>query len=107
MKRIFYEGASKALRRMAELLNRKPELGETHEDAYYGDNGKIAYDHSQITSGNPHHVTAEDLGLGDVLSRLDAIMYAIGMIQKWVTHGGNQMVDHDGNMLVYHGIFQD
>lgn len=41
-------------------------LGETSASAYRGDRGKAAYDHSQITSGNPHGVTAEMLGLADV-----------------------------------------
>lgn len=38
-------------------------LGTTHETAYYGDLGKTAYDHSRVISGNPHHVTKEDLGI--------------------------------------------
>lgn len=42
------------------------ELGETATTAYYGDKGKIAYDHSQLTSGNPHHVTKADVGLDNV-----------------------------------------
>ena len=104
MKRIFYEGASKALRRMAEFINRKPELGETHEDAYYGDHGKDAYDHSQLTSGTPHHVTADDIGLGSVLARLEAIMYVLGMMQNWITHRGEQITDHSGNNIVFHGV---
>lgn len=37
-------------------------LGETSSTAYRGDRGKVAYDHSQITSGNPHATTAEDVG---------------------------------------------
>ena len=37
-------------------------LGETASTAYYGDKGKTAYDHSQITSGNPHNVTYTDVG---------------------------------------------
>ena len=41
-------------------------LGETDETAYRGDRGKTAYDHSQVTSGNPHHVTAAEVGLGRV-----------------------------------------
>lgn len=41
-------------------------LGETSSTAYRGDRGKTAYDHSQLTSGNPHNVTAADVGLGDV-----------------------------------------
>ena len=41
-------------------------LGETSSTAYYGDKGKTAYNHSQVTSGNPHNVTASDVGLGSV-----------------------------------------
>ena len=41
-------------------------LGETSSTAYRGDRGKLAYDHSQKTSGNPHKVTASDVGLGNV-----------------------------------------
>ena len=41
-------------------------LGETDSTAYRGDRGKTAYDHSQLTSGNPHNVTKGDVGLGDV-----------------------------------------
>ena len=37
-------------------------LGETSSTAYRGDRGKTAYDHSQVTSGNPHHVTAAEAG---------------------------------------------
>ena len=37
-------------------------LGETSSTAYRGDRGKTAYDHSQVVSGNPHKVTASDVG---------------------------------------------
>ena len=37
-------------------------LGETEGTAYRGDRGKAAYDHSQVTSGNPHGTTAADVG---------------------------------------------
>jgi hypothetical protein len=39
-------------------------LGETSATAYRGDRGKTAYDHSQLTSGNPHSVTKANVGLG-------------------------------------------
>jgi len=39
-------------------------LGETSNSAHRGDHGKTAYDHSQITNGNPHNVTRSDVGLG-------------------------------------------
>lgn len=41
-------------------------LGETSASAYRGDRGKTAYDHSQLTSGNPHNVTKTDIGLSNV-----------------------------------------
>lgn len=37
-------------------------LGETSSTAYRGDRGKTAYDHSQITAGNPHGTTAAQVG---------------------------------------------
>ena len=47
-------------------------LGETSSTAYRGDRGKIAYDHSQLTSGNPHNVTKSDIGLGNVDNTSDS-----------------------------------
>ena len=41
-------------------------LGETSATAYRGDRGKIAYDHSQIITGNPHNTTKSDIGLSNV-----------------------------------------
>ena len=36
-------------------------LGETSSTAYRGDRGKIAYEHSQKTTGNPHNTKVEEL----------------------------------------------
>ena len=36
-------------------------LGETSSTAYRGDYGKVAYDHSQKTTGNPHNTKVEEL----------------------------------------------
>ena len=47
-------------------------LGETPSSAYRGDRGKIAYNHSQVTSGNPHKVTKSDVGLGNVENKSSA-----------------------------------
>jgi hypothetical protein len=47
-------------------------LGETSSTAYRGDRGKTAYDHSQLTSGNPHNVTKSNVGLGNVDNTSDA-----------------------------------
>lgn len=38
-------------------------LGETVNTAFSGDKGKVAYDHSQVTMGNPHNVKLSDLGI--------------------------------------------
>ena len=46
-------------------------LGTGHNTAFYGDWGKIAYDHAMITDGNPHGTTAQDLGLADVATSGD------------------------------------
>lgn len=37
-------------------------LGTTSSTAFRGDQGNIAYQHSQITSGNPHGTTVDDIG---------------------------------------------
>lgn len=66
-----------ALDLKADLVNGKipdeqlPELstlklGTTATTAYYGDKGQTAYEHSQLKTGNPHEVTKEDVGLGEV-----------------------------------------
>jgi len=41
-------------------------LGTTSSTAFRGDQGKKAYDHSQLVSGNPHNVTKTDVGLDNV-----------------------------------------
>ena len=47
-------------------ISKSIALGETSSTAYRGDRGKAAYDHSLLTSGNPHAVTKSDVGLGNV-----------------------------------------
>ena len=48
------------------IMSAELALGETSATAYRGDRGKIAYDHSLLTTGNPHNVTKADVGLGSV-----------------------------------------
>jgi len=43
-------------------ISKSLALGETSSTAYRGDYGKVAYDHSQLTTGNPHGTTTTDLG---------------------------------------------
>ena len=43
------------------IISESLALGETSSTAYRGDRGKVAYDHSQIKSGNPHGTTFASL----------------------------------------------
>ena len=63
-----YGGSSSGYVEISESL----ALGETSSTAYRGDRGKTAYDHSQVTSGNPHNVTKSDVNLGNVDNTADA-----------------------------------
>lgn len=62
-------------------------LGETSSTAYRGDRGKEAYDHSQVTSGNPHNVTATEVGLGSVVNTGDSDTPVSGGTTKFTTGG--------------------
>lgn len=82
-------------------------LGETASTAYRGDRGKTAYDHSQLTSGNPHNVTKSDVGLGNVTndkqikainsSTSGAIVTFSGTSGDAVADSGKTIID-SGNM---------
>ena len=52
-------------------------LGETSSTAFRGDWGKIAYDHSQLTSGNPHNVSLTDLGVTATAEEINGFKDAI------------------------------
>lgn len=54
------------------LISETITLGETSSTAYRGDRGKIAYEHSLITSGNPHNVTKSNIGLENVENKSSA-----------------------------------
>lgn len=54
------------------LISETITLGETSSTAYRGDRGKIAYEHSLVTSGNPHNVTKSDIGLENVENKSSA-----------------------------------
>lgn len=102
--KITYEKNSKVIKRLCERVNNLAPLGEEHDNAYYGDKGKEAYDHSQLREGNPHNVTAADLGLENVLSQIRAIMIAIGMLKFWNTHNNEPITDHEGTYISFHGV---
>lgn len=54
------------------VISETVALGTTHSSAGYGDESRAAYNHSTKTSGNPHHVTKADVGLGSVDNTSDA-----------------------------------
>ena len=62
-------------------------LGETSSTAYRGDRGKAAYEHSLVTSGNPHNVTKGDVGLGSVVNTGDSATPVSGGTTKFTTGG--------------------
>ena len=47
-------------------ISKSLALGTTGNTAFPGDMGQTAYEHSQVKSGNPHHVTKSDVDLGNV-----------------------------------------
>ena len=101
---INYKGSSKVIKRIVDRLNHLVDtmLGTTHDTAFYGDLGQIAYEHSQ-TTGNPHGLTLDDLDIGDIKKQIAAIDEAIGVsVDNWQDHDGVQFVDHDGDELVFH-----
>lgn len=81
-------------------------LGETSATAYPGDKGKIAYDHSQLTSGNPHNVTADEVGAAPAAhTSVVASAGAIGHIKP----GAGFEVTEDGTLnlvTIDGGIFE-
>ena len=101
---IDYKGDIKTLKRLCQRVQELPELVTEHDQAYYGDLGQQAYEHSLIEEGNPHQVTADDLGLGNVLNQIRAIMVAIGMLKVWATHNDEPIADHEGVYLSFHGV---
>ena len=54
------------------VISETVALGTTHSSAGYGDESRAAYNHSTQTSGNPHHVTKTDVGLGNVDNTADS-----------------------------------
>ena len=79
-------------------------LGETSSTAYRGDRGKIAYDHSQLTSGNPHNVTKSDVGLGNVDNTADADKNVLSAT-KLTTAATVDGVSFDGSSgIIHYGV---
>ena len=76
-------------------------LGETSSTAYRGDRGKAAYDHSQLTSGNPHNVTKSDVGLGNADNTADADKNVLSAT-KLTTPATIDGVSFDGSAGIIH-----
>ena len=55
-------------------------LGETSSTAHRGDLGKIAYDHSQIITGNPHGTSASDVGAEPANANIQSTVTTVGNI---------------------------
>lgn len=72
-------------------------LGETSSTAYRGDHGLIAYNHSQITNGNPHGTTYSEVGAAPISHvTTQASPYALGHIMI----GTGFSVGSDGTMTL-------
>lgn len=108
--RIVYTGSSKVIRRICERLNLVPILGTRHEDAYYGDQGEEAYQHSLLREGNPHNVTLDDLGIGDILNQIQALMMASGNYDFWIVSVSGEdddVVTDDTDDELYFSFVED
>lgn len=125
---INYDGKSKVIKRICWILNNKlakvqdvrrnnvsvldeetgianvsvPELGTGENEAYPGNLGDEAYQHSLLTEGNPHHVTAHDLGLDTLQDQITALAEAIGTVSYWESHTHGTLTDHDLEPLQFH-----
>lgn len=103
--KINYTGSSKLLQRICERLNGVPTLGTRRDEAYFGDQGEEAWQHSRQTSGNPHGVNLEDLGLENLPNQLRMILDTIGALDSWIDHDQTEGVcyftDYEGDVLVF------
>lgn len=109
--RIYYNGKSKVIKRICQLINQFTRLGITHENSFYGDWGMTAYEHSLIRSGNPHNVTAEEIGLGKVQDQINSILEEMGSIGNWIDTASDgeetepeYITDHDGDYIEFRAI---
>ena len=65
-------------------ISKSLALGTTHSTAAYGDEGKTAYAHSQITTGNPHGTKPKDIGITVVNNTADSKKNVFSAT-KWTT----------------------
>ncbi len=98
--KISYTGSSKLLHRICEKLNQVPILGTNHEDAFYGDQGLTAWEHSR-TTGNPHGLTLKDLGIEKIADQVASLMEAVGGRTPWTRHGGDTITTPEGEVIYF------
>ena len=80
------------------------ELGTGHEDAYYGDLGQTAYEHSQLRSGNPHNVTKGEVGLGNADNTSDVDKPVSNAQQSAIDLVQTNLTDHENDTSNPHGV---
>lgn len=99
--KIYYNGSSKVIKRLCQIINSVARLGTTHDKAFYGDQGQEAYEHS-LTVGNPHGTTLADLGIENIQRQIDLLMDAVGSLDYWIDHeNDDSFIDHEGDYLVF------
>lgn len=104
--KINYNGSSKVIKRIVEKLNSVAVLGTQHDQAYFGDLGQTAYEHSQET-GNAHDLTLADLGIENLLGQIQLALEAIGAVDEWGDYELDDeeeqflFYDHDGDQLMF------
>jgi len=104
--KINYTGNSKIIKRIVDKLNNLAPLGIQHDEAFFGDWGNEAYEHSKLQEGNPHNVTLEELGIEDLPRQMAMVLESIGAIDYWGTHEEEEgepvyIADHDGDYIVF------
>lgn len=82
-------------------------IGETSSTAYRGDRGKVAYDHSQVKSGNPHKVTKTDVGLGSVDNTSDANKPVSTAQNEAISSAKNEAINSANTALLTHNTSSD
>ena len=78
-------GVADANWQLANLGSSNLTLGETNATAYRGDRGKTAYDHSRLTTGNPHNVTKADVGLSNVINAQQEVISNKGVANGYAS----------------------
>lgn len=99
--KVYYNGSSKVIKRLCQIINSVARLGTTHQTAFYGDLGQAAYLHS-LETGNAHNLTLADLGIESIQRQIDTLMDAVGSLDYWIDHDtGYNFEDHEGDLLVF------